>query len=364
MATRLYQKKSIQKIILSVLLSPLSLLYGIGVSFRNMLYDGEILKPSVFSVPLIGVGNLSIGGAGKTPHIEYLIKILQPYINVATLSRGYNRNTSGFRFVVPSDTALTSGDEPLMYARKFEGMPVAVCENRAIAVPQMIQRYPQIQTILLDDAFQHRSVQPFINILLTQYELPYNNDFLMPSGRLREWRSSYKRADIIIVTKCPNTLNLAEKEEMVKSLNLKSNQKVFFSKYKYSDIYHFYNPTYRMKISNDHDIIMISAIANTNYLVQYLEETAKSFTNLQYTDHHNFDSDDIGAIIQTFKQKNTKVKYILTTEKDAVRLLLFRDRLYENEIPIFVLPIEVEILFDEKEQFDQLIKTKLMAFEA
>jgi tetraacyldisaccharide 4'-kinase len=260
MARRLYQKKSLQNILLSVLLSPFSLLYGIGVLFRNMLYDAEILKPSQFSVPLIGVGNLSIGGAGKTPHIEYLIKVLQPYINVATLSRGYNRNTSGFRFVTPTDTALVSGDEPLMYARKFEGVPVAVCENRAIAVPQMIQRYPQIQTILLDDAFQHRSVQPFLNILLTQYESPYNNDYLLPSGRLREWRSSYKRADVIIVTKCPDDMSIEEKQKAIKELKLLPNQKVFFTKYIYEDIYHFYNPSYKMKITAEHEVLVPSQI--------------------------------------------------------------------------------------------------------
>ena len=361
---RSQKTKSLGTIVLAVLLSPLSLLYGLGVSFRNFLYDGEIIKPSKFSIPLINVGNLSIGGAGKTPHIEYLIKVLRPYIDLATLSRGYNRNTSGFRFVSPHDTALTSGDEPLMYARKFEGMPVAVCENRAIAVPQMLQRYPGIQTVLLDDAFQHRSVEPYINILLTQYELPFTSDYLLPSGRLREWRSAYKRADLIIITKCPDELTDVERQKMIAKINPTKHQKIFFSKYNYGRIYHFYKPEYSMQVSNEHDILMISAIANTNYLIQFLEKKAKSFINLEYTDHHNFDIDDINTIISTFKERQTTTKYILTTEKDAVRLLPFRDKLYEAEIPIFVLPVEVEIMFDEAPLLERWIKDRLMSFEA
>ncbi len=363
MSYRFNKSKLFGGLVISILLSPVSFIYGLGILFRNMLYDGEIIKPSKFSVPLINVGNLSIGGAGKTPHIEYLIKILQPYINLATLSRGYNRDTTGFRFVSPNDTALNSGDEPLMYARKFQGMPVAVCENRAIAIPQMIQRYPSIQTVLLDDAFQHRSVQPYINILLTQYELPFSSDYLLPSGRLREWRSAYKRADIIIVTKCPEDIANADQQKLIYEIKPTKKQKLFFSKYNYGKIYHFYDPNYGMDIAADHDILMISAIANTNYLVQYLEKKAKSYVNLEYADHHNFDIDDINSLIKTFKERQTSIKYILTTEKDAVRLIPFRDVLYQNQIPIFVLPVEVEILFGEASTFEQSIKNKLMAFE-
>ncbi len=364
MSVRFKKSKLFGSLTLSILLTPISFLYGIGVSFRNMLYDGEIIKPSKFSIPLISVGNLSIGGAGKTPHIEYLIKTLQPYIDLATLSRGYNRETTGFRFVSPHDTALTSGDEPLMYARKFQGMPVAVCENRAIAIPQMIQRYPNIQTVLLDDAFQHRSVQPYINILLTQYELPFTDDYLLPSGRLREWRSAYKRADIIIVSKCPEEMADDARKKLIAEIKPTSGQRVYFTKYNYGRIYHFYSPNYVMDITNDHDVIMISAIANTNYLVQYLEKKAKSHISIEYEDHHNFDIDDINSIIKTFNDRQATTKYILTTEKDAVRLIPFRDILYQNQVPIFVLPIEVELIFGEKDNFDTYIKERLLEFEA
>jgi tetraacyldisaccharide 4'-kinase len=166
--------------LLRLLLWPFSMLYGAAVGLRNVLYETEILKSSRFSLPIISVGNLTMGGAGKTPHVEYIIRLLQPYINVGTLSRGYNRKTSGFRFVSPNDSVDASGDEPLIYAKKYQDVVVAVCESRALAIPEMVKSNPQLQTIVLDDAFQHRSVVPDINILLTQYALPYTKDYLLP----------------------------------------------------------------------------------------------------------------------------------------------------------------------------------------
>ena len=328
-----------------------------------MLYEAEIIKPSKFSIPLISVGNLSIGGAGKTPHIEYLIRLLQPYIDTATLSRGYNRKSQGFRFVTSDDTALLSGDEPLMYARKFPGLPVAVCENRAIGIPQMIQKHTSIQTILLDDAFQHRSVSPFINILLTQHENPFVDDYLLPAGRLREWRNAYKRADLIVVSKCPDDLSQEEGQQLIKRLDPLKHQQVFFTKYIYGQIYHFYNSWYKMDIDHSHHVFLISAIANTAYLLRHIKQVAGSFVSKQFEDHHNFTIDDIENIIDDFKSDQHAIKYVLTTEKDAVRLLPFKEKLYQQQIPIFVLPVEVRFLFDGKEKFDTHIKEKLMKFE-
>lgn len=350
--------------LLAILLSPLSLLYGIGVSLRNMLYDAEVIKASKFSLPLIGVGNLSIGGAGKTPHIEYLIRLLSPYIEVATLSRGYNRTTTGFRFVTPGDTALVSGDEPLMYARKFQGLTVAVCENRALAIPQMLHRYPGIQTVLLDDAFQHRSVLPFIQILLTPYDRPFTRDYLLPGGRLREWRSAYKRADVIILSKCPANLSEKDKLSMIKELDPKGKQKVYFTRYRYSRIYQFYDARYTMDIAKDHDILLISAIANTAYLNDYLNQAAKSHDSIEFEDHHYFTERDVNAIINAFFKRSSTLRYVLTTEKDAVRLLPFRQKLYDAKVPVFVLPVEVEFLFGEGADFDDYIKNRLLAFKS
>lgn len=351
-------------LVLKLLLSPISLLYGIGVSLRNMLYDAEITKPSRFSIPIISVGNLSIGGAGKTPHIEYLIKMLMPYINVAVLSRGYNRASKGFRFVSPQDTALLSGDEPLMYSRKYQNLPVAVCENRSIAIPQMMHRYADIETILLDDAFQHRSVLPYINILLTQYEKPFTTDYLLPSGRLREWRSSYKRADAIIVTKCPDDLSIEKAKELENEIGLLENQKIFFTRYEYKHLYHFYQPAYTMALSDQDDVILISAIANSNYLLQYIKKQVLSCDNIAFADHHNFSEEDIDHLIKLFRARESNRKYIVTTEKDAVRLHAYSQKLYEAQIPVYVLPIEVKYLFEDEHRFNLYIKDTLIKFEA
>ncbi|MCL4153106.1 UNVERIFIED_CONTAM: hypothetical protein GTU68_053341, partial [Idotea baltica] len=175
-----------------------------------MFYDSGILKSTSFNVPVISVGNLSVGGAGKTPHVEYLIMLLQDYLNVAVLSRGYKRKSKGFRWVNRKDQVTQTGDEPLQFKRKFPETAVAVCESRNIGIPMMLQGKKDIQTILLDDAFQHRSVVPGLNILLTTYDEPYTRDYLLPSGRLREFRSSAKRADVIIVTKCPDDISTPE----------------------------------------------------------------------------------------------------------------------------------------------------------
>ena len=191
-----------------ILLSPFALVYGVAMSIRRFLYETKLMRSSQFDVPTISVGNLSTGGTGKTPHIEYLIRLLQPYINVSVLSRGYKRKTEGFRMVQVDNTVLEVGDEPLQFKLKYPSVPIAVSERRAYAIPQMLYRHPDIQTILLDDAFQHLAVAPYFNILLTEYNFPFNKDFLLPAGRLRDWRKTAAKANVIVVTKCKNDLQL------------------------------------------------------------------------------------------------------------------------------------------------------------
>lgn len=211
-----------------ILLYPFSFIYGLLISLRNLFYEAKLLRSTSFSLPVINVGNLSMGGTGKTPHIEYLIKMLSPYINVATLSRGYKRKSKGFRMVEVGDNAMTAGDEPLQFKRKFRHIPVAVSESRNIGIPNILKQHPETHSILLDDAFQHRSVVPGLNILLTQYSEPFFEDYLLPLGTLREPRQSYERADLIIVTKCPEELSETEKEDFIARLNPKRNSKFFF----------------------------------------------------------------------------------------------------------------------------------------
>jgi len=354
----------LQSAIGKILLAPFSLLYGASISIRNALYNAELVRSSKFSLPIIAVGNLSVGGAGKTPHIEYLIKLLSPYINVATLSRGYKRQTKGFRFVRKNESVLENGDEPLMYARKYDDIVVAVAESRSIAIPQMVGRYPRIQTILLDDAFQHRSISPSLNILLTTYDEPFTRDYILPSGRLREWRSSYKRADIIIVTKCPSDLSIVDKYKFEEEINPYPHQKVFFSYYSYDYPYNFYNPKQRIYLDEKLDVVLISAIANTNYLLSYLNEKVESIHHMDYEDHHLFTETDVDYIIKVFQNRDTVRKVILTTEKDAMRLDLHRAKLAKAGIPIFILPAKVAFHFDGRKLFDEEIKNHLLNFKS
>ena len=305
---------------------------------------------------------MSVGGAGKTPHIEYLIRLLQPYINVATLSRGYKRKTKGFRFVEPRDTALMVGDEPLQYRRKYRGVVVAVAENRAIGIPLILQKYPGIQTILLDDAFQHRSVEPGLNILLSSYENPFYEDYLLPAGRLREYRSGYKRADIIIVTKCPDDISAEEMLEIKEAIQPLEYQRVFFSKYAYAPPYSFYDPRRRIRLEKDMDVILVSAIANTQYLFDYLDEVVEEVHSLDYEDHRIFTERDIEYINTVFQNRPNPKKIIITTEKDATRLDLHRKKISEWKWPLFVLPVEVAFIGESGQVFDQSIKDFLLNY--
>lgn len=352
----------IDNIIGKILLSPFTLLYGIGISTRNVFYDSDLLRSTSFSLPVISVGNLTVGGAGKTPHIEYLIRLLSPYINVATLSRGYKRKTKGFRFVRNKDVVIDTGDEPLMYKRKYNGIVVAVSENRSIGIPEIVKSYPDTQVVLLDDAFQHRAVNPGLNILLTTFDQPFTRDFLMPSGRLREWRSSYSRADIIIVTKCPPDLDIKMINDLKDELNPLQHQELFFSYYEYEYLYSFYNPQQRVMLDNALDVIVISAVADTTYMMKYLQKEVKSIYQMEYEDHHQFTDTDMDKIITVYKKRDTKRKILISTEKDAMRLEPYRKKLLDNNIPVFILPIKVKF-HDYKDDFDEKIKSYLLNFQ-
>jgi tetraacyldisaccharide 4'-kinase len=353
----------LDNIIVKLLLAPLSLLYGIGISVRNSFYNSGLIRSVKFNLPVISVGNLSVGGAGKTPHIEYLLRLLHDYIEVGTLSRGYKRNTSGYLDVEADNSASEVGDEPLQFRRKFPDIAVSVCENRAYGIPQMVGRHPALQAILLDDAFQHRAVVPGLNIMLTEYARPFFEDFLMPSGRLREWRSAYHRADVLIVSKCPADLTIEQKHQMLEKLKPLAHQKVFFTQYTYGDPYYIFNSGYKKILDKDTDLQLLSAIAGTDYLMAYLNPLVATVTSQEYTDHHNFSEDDLRDIRAQFLRIKSPNKLILTTEKDAMRLEAHREYIHKEDLPIFVLPIEVEFLFNEGPQFDQMIQNYLLNFK-
>ena len=350
--------------LIQLLLLPFSLLYGLGVSIRNFSYRYGLLKGVEFNLPVISVGNLTIGGAGKTPHIEYLIRLLKDYISIATLSRGYGRSTKGFLLVNPAHSAEQVGDEPLQFKRKFPEVMVAVDENRAFAIPQLVMEDPNLKTVLLDDAFQHRSVQPGLNILLTEYSQPFSKDFLLPSGRLREWRSAYQRADMIIVSKCPYHWDEQIKKDMEESIQPLPYQTLYYSYYQYDDPYYIFNQHYQGPLQEHWTVLLVSAIARTEYLVHYLEEKVDHVKLLQYEDHHYFTKYDVSHIQQTFERIDAPHKIILTTEKDAMRLELHQDFLREHQLPVFVLPVQVAFHGEDAERFNKDVQEYLLGFKS
>ena len=353
----------INNIFLRILLSPFALIYGGIVKMRQLSYQLQLLRSSRFDVPTIVVGNLSTGGVGKSPHIEYLIRLLQPYINVAVLSRGYKRKTEGFRLVQPDNTALEVGDEPLQFKRKYPSVPVAVGERRAYAIPQMIYQHNDIQTILLDDAFQHLAVKPYMNILVTEYSRPYTRDYILPMGNLREGRSGADRADIIVVSKCPIDMQVTEKQRFIKEINPHSEQKVFFSYYAYATPYQIFTPSVKFEIDAETEVLLVTGIARTDYLVSHLSQRVKSVTTLSFEDHRIFTNYDVAHVKTLFDQMTGRKKVILTTEKDATRLELHKDYIVDNQLDIYAIPVEVAFLFDEGEAFDNEIKNRLLDFK-
>lgn len=353
----------IQNALVKILLLPFSFLYGLGVSLRDTFYRKGLLKGVEFDVPTISVGNLSLGGAGKTPHIEYLIRLLKDYIHVATLSRGYKRKTKGFLFVEPGNNADHVGDEPLQFKRKFPDIAVSVAESRTFAVPKIMMEYPDTQTILLDDAFQHRSIKPGLNILLTEFDHPFTRDWLIPSGRLREWPSAYQRADILIVSKCPPELPSQQREAIISELKPFSYQKVFFSYYTYQTPYHILRPSLKVQLNKNMDVLLICAIARTDYLLQHLEAQVNNVTVLEYEDHHYFSKYDLAHLQKTFHEMPSDQKLILTTEKDAMRLEMHRPFIIEHRLPLFALPIEVAFHDNDSAIFDEVVQNYLLSFK-
>lgn len=314
--------------------------YGVTWA-RNKLYDVGIKKSVAFDLPVICVGNLSVGGTGKTPMIEYLIERLQKDYKVATLSRGYKRKTKGFQLANEYDTAETLGDEPFQFYSKFKkNSYVAVDADRAhgIKTLQKLGNPPDI--ILLDDAYQHRKVKAGFNILLTTYANRYTKDYVLPAGNLREPKSGAKRAQIIVVTKCPKDLSDSKKEQIIKELNPKAYQSVFFSSVVYSDILQSFDGN--MKIEDLKAFTLVTGIANAKPLVDYLKVKHLTFEHLNYKDHYQFTEHDIA-------QLNTK-ELIVTTEKDFMRLQKYKSL----KAKLFYLPITVAI--DDSLKFDGLIK--------
>ncbi len=339
---------------------PFALLYTAAVWVRNFLFDKNILKSTGFNFPIICVGNLAVGGTGKTPMVEYLVNILQDNFNTATLSRGYKRKTKGFAIAGNSSTALDIGDEPMQFHLKFKNLTVAVGEERLVAIPQLLHGRPQTDVIILDDAFQHRQVKAGLNILLTECGNRYSRDLMMPSGDLRDLRKSSSRAQIIIVTKCKANLNLQEKAAIKKELKLLPAQKLFFTEMIYGQPCHIFSGE-QTTLHAATDVLLITGIANPRALKSFLAKHVNSFDMLRYPDHHIFNSGDLKDIQKHFEKLPPQNRIIITTEKDAVRLKKFEKEL--ASYPIFAQPVKHHFLFDEAAGFNDLITDFVYGFK-
>jgi len=331
-----------------IILWPVSMLYGLGVSIHQWLYSSGFLKSQRYDLPVISVGNLSMGGTGKSPHIVYLTALLKNTFKTAILSRGYKRKSKGLQYAERNSTAALVGDEPLMFKRKFPDVTVAVAESRASAIPEVLMKQSDIQLILLDDAFQHYSIEPGVNILLTDHRSLFTDDYLLPVGELREWKNGYKRATHIIVTKCPYPLEQKKKDAIISKINPTADQKVFFSHLGYHHPYKFDAPQQRLKIEKDHEVLLLTGIANSEALENYLKTKVDVMYRQYYPDHHWYELSDLRDILISWENIETEKKIILTTEKDAMRLEMYRDWMRKNNLEIYVLPVQV--FFDEKER--------------
>jgi tetraacyldisaccharide 4'-kinase len=330
-------------IFLRKILFPFSVLYGIITSIRNFFYDIGIFKSYSFGLPIIAVGNLSVGGTGKTPQIEYLIRLLSNNYRVATLSRGYKRKSKGFILADNNSTALVLGDEPFQYFQKFNNIQVAVDEDRKHGIQQLLSQVQKPEIILLDDAFQHRKVKADFYILLTTFNDLYVNDFILPAGNLRESRDGAKRANIVIVTKCPENLSFEAQNQIKSKLKMQDGQQLFFSFIRYDDFVYAENNSIEVEKVRKENKLIIAGIAKPKPFFDFLKGANDEV--LAFPDHHQFSENDIEII------KNKSVnKLVITTEKDYVRLkgLIGEDQLY-------YLPIKSEFI-SKQENFDKSIK--------
>ena len=328
---------------LRLILLPFSVLYGAIVFIRNWLFDKGFLKSTSYDFPVICVGNLSVGGTGKSPMIEYLIRLLKDQYKVATLSRGYKRKTKGFLLANSTTTASDIGDEPLQFYHKFKNdIQVAVEAERTVGIETLRNLEDSPEVILLDDAFQHRKVTAGFHILLTPFYDLYANDFMLPAGNLREPNSGAKRADVIIVTKCPTEVSVVQQTKIRKKLRPKAHQEVFFTTIAYSETVQNEQEEVALTDLRDSEFVLITGIANPTPLLQYLNDQQLQYTHLKYADHYHFSESDI----TTIKQKAGN-KRILTTEKDFMRLQGSLEHLY-------YLPIQVQFLSDEQ-KFQQKV---------
>jgi len=339
-------------------LLPLSWIYGLGVRIRNRLFEFGILKSRSYDIPVISVGNITVGGSGKTPHVEYLIRLLKNEVKVAVLSRGYKRKSKGYVLAGKDMPMKMVGDEPYQMMKKFPDIHVAVDKNRCHGIERIIrdEQTKDTDVILLDDAYQHRYVKPGINILLVDYHRLIIYDKLLPAGRLREPKDGKQRADIVIITKCPKDLKPMDFRVLTKAMNLYPYQNLFFSTLEYGDLRPLYcGPNRKLSsITCNENILLLTGIASPKQMIIDLQPYTKNITPMTFADHHQFTAMDIQRVNETFA-KMPSPKIIITTEKDNARLFGLGGLSEEVRHNIYLLPVEICFLQEQEEDFNNKI---------
>jgi tetraacyldisaccharide 4'-kinase len=345
----------------NILLYPVSLIYGLITGIRNMLYNTGILPSVEFHLPVICVGNITVGGTGKTPHTEYVAGLLREYFKVATLSRGYKRKTRDFRIASSSSHVAEIGDEPMQIFRKFPDILVTVDRDRVHGVKKILQVNPETQVIILDDGFQHRSLIPGFSILLSDFERLFVRDHMLPYGNLRENIGNMRRADIILITKSPENISPIQRRLVVKEVEKAAYQHLYFTSLTYKLPLPVFNETATEQTQLDLSsfkgcgIVLVTGIANPLPLKEYLEKTAEEIIHLSYPDHYNFKEKDINLILKAWQDIKSPSKYIFTTEKDAVRLRELTNIADPLRSAFYYIPIGIHFLNDDKDEFDNMI---------
>lgn len=337
---------------LRLLLLPLSFIYGIVIILRNKFYDWGFFKSTRFDIPVICVGNLVVGGSGKSPVTEYLVDLLGEY-KIAILSRGYGRSTKGFLYADETSTAKSIGDEPLQFYHKFPGVTIAVCEDRVYGIDQLKKHH---DLIILDDAYQHRAVNPGFSILLFEFQKLRSAQFVLPAGNMREPFWGYKRADVLMVTKSPETLTPSLQQQCAGKFNERVLEKLFFSSIQYRDLVGLFTmEVLKPDVLKNKTIFLLTGIANPKPLLEELGKYTQHIIHHDYPDHHAFSLQNLSKLVEAYRSHPEKEKIVITTEKDAQRLfdVTFKELLLN--LPVFYLPIRITVAADRKKTFDQKI---------
>ncbi len=345
-----------------VLLFPFSLIYGLIIHIRNTLFDWNVLPSREFPVPVISIGNLSTGGTGKTPHVEYLIRLLQNQRKIAVLSRGYKRKSRGYVQAKPGSSVKDIGDEATQINNKFPHVMVVVQERRRAGISRILKEHPDIDLIILDDAFQHRYVKPGLNILLTEYYNPFFRNFLLPCGNLREPKSGIKRADVVVITKTPQVFSPLDRRFFLQKLQPFKTKNVFFSGLHYSSLIQLWSDSAKTRSLNFKTVFLFTGIANPEALEEHLKKQCQELFLYKFPDHYQFRTDDLKKLLNDYRANISQSKAIITTEKDATRLNTPELKEIFAGIPVYYLPVQVRFHEPDRKHFDKIIFSFLEQF--